>query len=249
MNVVGIDGCRRGWFFVQLLDTARFKLGLAESLHELRNTIIAADLTLIDIPLGLKSSGKEERGCDLAARRLLGRRASSVFPVPCRQVLDCATYQEGSTVNHSITGRKLSRQSWGIMPKIAEADRLIRGLPKRSRPREMHPEVCFRALNQDQPMAENKKTPQGQAQRLALLKRHLPHTQAIVDQARARWLKKDLATDDILDALVGAVTASYPKDLVSLPAKTEKDELGLIMEIVFSRSIPKTPSPSGRGLG
>jgi predicted RNase H-like nuclease len=236
MNVIGIDGCRRGWFFVQLLDAERFRLGVVESLEELRDSIIASDLALIDIPLGLKSSGKEERGCDLAARRLLGRRASRVFPVPCRQVLDCATYQEGSAVNHSLTGRKLSRQSWGIVPKIAEADRLVCGLPEHNRPREMHPEVCFRALNQDQPMTYNKKTPPGQAQRLALLKRHIPHTQAIVDEARAHWLKKDLATDDILDALVGAVTASYPKGLASLPAKDERDELGLIMEIVFTRA-------------
>jgi predicted RNase H-like nuclease len=249
MNVIGIDGCRRGWFYVQLLDATRFSLGLAESLEELRDTIIAADLALIDIPIGLKSSGTAERRCDREARGLLGPRASSVFPVPCRQVLDCQTYQEGSAVNHSLTGRKLSRQSWAIVPKIAEADRLIRGLPKRSRPREMHPEVCFLALNQDQPMAHNKKTPQGQAQRLALLKRHLPHTQAIVDEASARWLKKDLAADDILDALVGAVTASYPKALVSLPAKTERDELGLTMEIVFTGPVPNIPSPSGRGLG
>jgi predicted RNase H-like nuclease len=180
MNVIGIDGCRRGWFFVQLLDAKRFSLGVVESLQELRDTVIASDLSLIDIPLGLKSSGKEERGCDLAARRLLGRRASSVFPAPCRQALDCTTYQEGSAVNHSLTGRKLSR--------------------------------------------------------LTLLERHLPHARAIVDEAHAHWLRKDLATDDILDALVGAVTASYPKGIVSLPAKRERDELGITMEIVFSRA-------------
>jgi predicted RNase H-like nuclease len=93
-------------------------------------------------------------------------------------------------------------------------------------------------------MAHNKKTPAGQAQRLAILKRHLPHTQAIVDEARARWLKKDLSTDDILDALVGAVTALYPEALVSLPARIERDELGLIMEIVFTSTLPSPPSPS-----
>ncbi|MES9815809.1 MAG: DUF429 domain-containing protein [Candidatus Thiodiazotropha sp.] len=233
MNVVGIDGCRRGWFFVQLLGSSRFRLGVVEHLQTLRNTITASDITLIDIPIGLKSLGEEERKCDREARRILGPRASSVFPVPCRQALDCKSYQEGSTVNHSVTGRKLSRQSWGIVAKIAEADRLIRELPEPGKLREMHPEVCFCTLNNGRPMAHNKKGPPGQTERFALLKRYLPHIQTIVDEARHGWRKRDLADDDILDALVGAVSASYAERLVSLPTMTEKDQLGLIMEIVF----------------
>ncbi|MEW8326880.1 MAG: DUF429 domain-containing protein [Candidatus Thiodiazotropha sp.] len=234
MIAVGIDGCRRGWFYVQLLDPGRYETGVAEALHNLRDIIISADLTLIDIPIGLKVSGREERKCDREARRLLGRRASSVFPVPCRQVLDCRSYQAGSELNHSQTGRRLSRQSWGIVPKIAEADRLIRTLPDKTKLKEMHPEVCFLALNRGRPMSHNKKRPQGRAERLALLERHLPNSGAIIDQARAASPKKDLADDDILDALVGAVTASHPESLVSLPAVAERDELGLVMEIVFA---------------
>jgi predicted RNase H-like nuclease len=240
MNAVGIDGCRRGWFFVQLLDSGRFNTGVAGDLREIRDLITGADLTLIDIPLGLKSCGTSERNCDLAARRLLGRRASSVFPVPCRQALACDSYPEGSAANREVTGRKLSRQSWGIAPKIREADRLIRGLPEAEKLREMHPELCFRALNLGQPMAHNKKKPAGEEERLALLKRHLSQTESIFDEARARWPKKDLANDDILDAMVGAVAASHPEALVSLPAETERDELGLAMEIVFPAQGPST---------
>jgi predicted RNase H-like nuclease len=234
MNAIGIDGCRRGWFFIQLLDSAQFNLGVTERLDTLRNAIITSDLTLIDIPIGLQSSGNEERACDRAARRLLGPRASSVFPVPCRQALSSEVYQEGSAINYRITGRKLSRQSWGIVRKIAETDRLIRKLPDRGKLREMHPEVCFRSLNLGQPMEHNKKKPLGQAERLTLLGRYLPQAHAIVDKARARWLKKDLATDDILDALVGAVSASHRETLISLPSTTERDEFGLNMEIVYS---------------
>ncbi|MBT2969886.1 MAG: hypothetical protein B6D72_07895 [gamma proteobacterium symbiont of Ctena orbiculata] len=234
MIAVGIDGCRRGWFYVQLLGPGRFETGVTEALHTLRDIIISADLTLIDIPIGLRPSGTEERKCDREARRLLGRRASSVFPVPCRQVLDCRSYQEGSELNQVLTGRKLSRQSWGIVPKIAEADRLIRDLPDNRRLREMHPEVCFLGLNRGRPMGHNKKRPQGRAERLTLLKHHLPNSRTIIDNARAASPKRDLADDDILDALVGAVTASHPEYLVSLPAATERDELGLTMEIVFA---------------
>ncbi|MES9992027.1 MAG: DUF429 domain-containing protein [Candidatus Thiodiazotropha sp.] len=234
MNAIGIDACRRGWFYVQLLDAENYETGIAEELSTLREIIIGADLTLIDIPIGLKSHGKEERSCDLEARRLLGRRSSSVFPVPCRQAVACNNYQEGSELNHALTGRKLSRQSWGIVPKIAEADRLIRDLPVKTKLREMHPEVCFRALNRGQPMAHNKKRPQGQGERLAVLSQYLPQSRTILKKVRARWLKKDLADDDILDALVGAVTATYTEKLISLPPVAEKDQLGLTMEIVFA---------------
>jgi predicted RNase H-like nuclease len=233
MNVIGIDGCRRGWFFVQLLDAGQYNPGLVESLHELCDRLLAAELALIDIPLGLKSAGREERSCDREARKLLGARGSSVFPVPCRQALQQADYPAASAVNHEVTGRKLSRQSWAIAPKIAEADRLIRSLSDRRKLREAHPELCFRALNHGQPMPHNKKTRPGKEARLALLERHLPRTREIVEEARTRWRRKDLATDDILDALVCAVAATQPKSLISLPALTERDDFGLIMEIVF----------------
>lgn len=79
----------------------------------------------------------------------------------------------------TITGRGLSRQSWAITPKIAEADAVIRRLPERRRLREMHPEVCFAALNGMRPMSFNKKKPAGHQERLAVLVRHLPQAAAV----------------------------------------------------------------------
>ncbi|WP_303900883.1 DUF429 domain-containing protein [Thiohalomonas denitrificans] len=235
MNAIGIDGCRRGWFFVQLTGSGRYHIGIAEQLEALRVAITASELTLIDIPIGLRSAGAEERRCDREARKLLGPRASSVFVAPCRQALGCEDYASGSSTNRAVTGRRLSRQSWAITPKIAEVDTFIRMLSERRKLREMHPELCFRALNDSQPMGHNKKKAAGHAERLAVLSRWLPQVPKIVEQARARWPRKDLAIDDILDALVGAVTAARPGALESLPAVPEKDDKGLSMEIVYAR--------------
>ena len=207
---------------------------MVERLDALRDQIVASDLTLIDIPIGLKSSGSEERQCDCEARKLLGRRGSSVFPAPCRQALECRDYAEGSSVNQSVTGRKLSRQSWAIVRKISEVDSVVRNLPERRKLREMHPEICFMALNGGEPMGHNKKKAAGQAERLAVLSLYRPDAETIFQEGRARWLKKDLANDDILDALIGAVVASRPDWLVSLPMPPEEDDLGLSMEMVYA---------------
>ncbi|MEQ9563370.1 MAG: hypothetical protein RLN69_12685, partial [Woeseiaceae bacterium] len=48
--------------------------------------------------------------------------------------------------------------------------------------------------------------------------------------------RKDLAKDDILDALVGAVTASFYPSLEVLPHDPVKDDEGVPMEMVYATS-------------
>ena len=87
-------------------------------------------------------------------------RGSSVFPAPCRAAVHAATYEEASAVNRQKTGRGLSQQAWGIAPKIKQVDDAITSECQRWA-FEVHPEVCFWALNQRRPMAHNKKTQEG----------------------------------------------------------------------------------------
>jgi hypothetical protein len=78
-------------------------------------------LVLVDIPIGLPSNGR--RACDLEARRLLGRpRASSVFPVPCREAVYENSYAEACRLNKQKLGIQISKQTWNIVKKIAEID-------------------------------------------------------------------------------------------------------------------------------
>lgn len=157
---VGVDGCPAGW--VAVAQTRGGRLGYEVfSGFEAVVARHARALIVVDVPIGLRDSGPDERLCDLEARRFLKERASSVFPAPVRAALFAADYKAASLVNREKTeGRRgLSRQSWAITPKIREVNECLasRGAPLPV-VREMHPELCFWALNECQPLHHNKRT-------------------------------------------------------------------------------------------
>jgi predicted RNase H-like nuclease len=58
----------------------------------------------------------------------------------------------------------------------------------------------------------------------------LPYPYFDIKSAMSKFLRKDLSKDDILDALVLAVTASYPSEkLVTFPPNPHHDEKQLRM--------------------
>ncbi len=248
MKFIGIDGCKAGWFYVGFDQKNDWQIGVFERIADFLNTLLAADLALIDIPIGIKSEGTDERVCDVEARlRLKPKRSSSVFPVPCRSSLNALNYQQASEINFEKTGRKLSKQTWNIMPKIKQIDDFLVSEKSRVNIREMHPELCFWALNQRQAMVHNKKTLQGFLERKTLLNKFCQNTDDIFKQARSCFSKNHLADDDILDALVGAVTARCYENLASLPQNPQYDDMNLPMEVVFAeineqQAIIETPA-------
>ncbi|MEM9305289.1 MAG: DUF429 domain-containing protein, partial [Pseudomonadota bacterium] len=141
-QAVGVDGCRAGWLAVTF-DGEACAVSVVSSARSLVEQVPEATI-FIDMPIGLPHVDQPVRRCEPEARKLLGPRRSSVFNVPCREALDAPTYADGSARNAAITGRKLSRQSWAIVPKIRELDELLLARPAlRASLREAHPEVCF----------------------------------------------------------------------------------------------------------
>ena len=122
MFYVGIDACKAGWFAVSLESGSNFSIEIFSNISGLWDNYHDAKLILIDIPIGLRESGLDERLCDKEARRLLGKRGSSVFPAPCRAAVYANSYEEASLINEKNTGRKLSQQIWNIIPKIKQVD-------------------------------------------------------------------------------------------------------------------------------
>lgn len=235
MKYAGIDGCKHGWFYVWLDDIGSHESGILKTIDPLAGLLDSSDaIVLIDMPIGLTQTGPHERQCDRAARKLLKKRASSIFPAPCRQSLDVLDYRAASELNHAVTGRRLSRQSYFIMPKIRELDCFMRGAGRRLDIREFHPELGFLALNRFVPLMFSKKTVSGQKERLEILSEYVPSSAAILARANKRFLRNQAGEDDILDALCGAVTAMFKDQLVSLPAAPENDPLGLPMQIVYA---------------
>lgn len=232
---IGIDGCRAGWFFVSIGVDDRFDVGLRRAFSELAPLFDATALVLVDIPIGLPSERVPRRLVDEAARRLITPRGASVFPVPARSALAMPTYEAASAENERCLGRRLSRQTWNICPKIREVDDFLAGRSVTASIREMHPEVAFWALNGRSVLTSRKRSASGFRERLELLSRHYSHSEAVVEAARGRYpRKKVLADDDILDAMVGAVTARCEPQLETVPAWPLRDDRGLPMEMVYA---------------
>jgi predicted RNase H-like nuclease len=147
--VVGVDGCKAGWFAVRLNSDGTWDTRSFADIQSLWGEWRGADRILIDMPIGLPDRKLTFRHCDGEARKLLGRRrASSVFSAPSRASLEAHSYRHASILNRREVGRRLTRQSYSIIPKIRQLDDLLAsdGLARQAI-REVHPEICFWALN------------------------------------------------------------------------------------------------------
>lgn len=234
--IVGVDGCKGGWFTVILKENSDYEVDLFENVKELYSSYSDASLILIDIPIGLIEKGKEERCCDKEARSILRKkRRSSVFPAPSQLSLSihAETYKEALETNKRLTGKGFSKQTWYIIPKIREANQLlIEDISVRLRIKEIHPELCFWALNNKNPMKHSKRTEEGFKERKQVLHSVFHHTNDIINDAESKYKRNKVARDDILDALSAAVTAMLGIN-GTIPKSPQFDSHGLPMEMVY----------------
>lgn len=165
----GVDGCPGGWV-AAVLPTAGSGGTRRAPVLCLVDAGALPDLAArvgVDIPIGLPD-GERRRSADTAARSLLaGRRGSSVFPVPVRAVLGSTSYDEACAVSRAVSGRGLSRQTSGIVAKIAEVDAVLTPAVQ-ERVAEVHPEVAFTLLDRAHGAADplpSKKTAEGRRRR------------------------------------------------------------------------------------
>lgn len=227
-RLLGVDGCRAGWLVVggRLDPSGEFEQ-LSWSLEHEAASFIDADLVAIDMPMGLAADGP--RPCDKQARALLGVRRSSVFPAPVRAALGAGDYREACDLSFAVSGRKLSKQAYNLLPKIRQLDQLLLADPKRSdRVHEVHPELALSQWNGGEPMAHPKKTAAGAAQRQALVEAQFP---GLALKIRTGVAKSKLADDDILDAIACLWSARRLFRQGALVLGGERDGCGLPMRI------------------
>jgi len=160
---------------------------------------------------------------------LLGQpRGRSVFSAPCRAALLATTHAEANKINRERAERGLSQQSYCIGPKIKQVDDAI--TPDCQKwAFEVHPEVCFWALNQKSPMKHSKKTEEGRSKRLDLLSPVFPEIERHLASRPPRVSK-----DDLLDAAAAAWTAlRRHRGEASCVCTSERDEKGLAVSIYY----------------
>jgi predicted RNase H-like nuclease len=192
--VLGVDGWRGAWVGALLDGRTVTLLVLPDAAAVL--AVPGADVVGVDMPIGLADDGP--RACDVAARRLLGRAGSSVFPAPLRPVLGSASYAEACAVSRAASGRALSVQAWNLVPAIRSLDDAL-GDPPDERVAEVHPELAFRAL--DPRVTARKASARGLAQRVRAL---LPEVDVLDALAAA---PDGVPAVDCLDACAAAWSA------------------------------------------
>lgn len=241
-QIAGVDGCKAGWFAAiasatkeSETDTScKFNLEnifIASTFTEVLSKTSDCKLVCVDISIGL-SDDDRPRECDIEARKLLrGPRASSVFPAPIRLCLSAKDYKTASKISFERSDKKLSWQSFYLLDKTRQVDDLMTPALQR-RIREIHPEISFWALNNKKPMQHNKRKLTGRKERMKLLSAIFSDLEEIVVEARKH---REVAPDDILDALAAAWTASQAviRKAETLPETPELDSKGLKMEMLY----------------
>lgn len=232
MEYVGVDGCRAGWLAISLDEADRVDFKCFAEFRELYARYHDAQSILVDMPIGLPWKGCPTREADFEARAFM-KRSSSVFPAPLRTVVHAATAREMWEINNR-DGGKLTPFGKAIVPKIREVDLLLGEEPAaKNVVRECHPEVCFASLNKG-PLKHRKRTYAGMFERVRLLERYYGAVGELLDEIYVQYTRSKVATDDIVDALMLAVTAREAKgNLYSLPKDPPMDETGLPMAIWY----------------
>jgi predicted RNase H-like nuclease len=186
----------------------------------------------VDIPIGLTESF-QPRLCDQRARRLVGPRSSSVFPAPDRRLLQFSMYSEASKFSRETSTKGLTRQSFAIFNKIAQADHSM-SPELQSRFFEVHPEVCFWAAAGRHHLSHPKRKAAGFEERRAILE-EVFNGAGIPTRPEAARLLPGVGSDDVLDAIVAAWTAGRHAQGICerVPESPQLDVRGLRMEIVY----------------
>ena len=224
--VAGIDGCRGAWVVVTVALEGAGPTSVVKvaDLGDVVGRIESGRLEAvgIDIPIGLPPTGP--RPCDREARRLIGLRRSSVFPAPLRGVVGSPTYAEALARCRSASGVGMSRQAFAILAKVEEVDRLMTPTLQ-DRLVEVHPEVSFTVLA-GHPLERPKRTAEGHAERLAVLRTVFPDIDVNVAPRR-----RGVRPDDVVDAYVVAWSARRFVRGAHLQLGGGTDACGLRMEI------------------
>jgi predicted RNase H-like nuclease len=236
-RIAGVDGCRAGWIAVVDDGAGAFTMRVIARLSDLLDGPDAPGIVAIDMPIGLPERvGVGGRVAERAVRPMLGPRQSSVFSVPSRSAVHAPDYRSAcaAAIATSDPQRAVSRQCFGLFPKIREIDGLLSERPDlRGRIFESHPEVAFAVLSGGRAMATPKKikgriSEPGLAERRALLAAH-----GIPADLLSGPPPRGAGADDLVDACACLVVARrlLAGTAIPHPAEVVRDHLGLRIAI------------------
>lgn len=233
-SCIGIDACEGKWIAVYI-DKNGFEALKFKTISDICNHYPNCDSYIIDIPIGLPEEKSHLRP-DMIIKKMLGKKGSSIFQVPCRQAIYANDKTEARELNISTLGKSLSEQSLGIAKAIRQVDEFLQNNPQwKNRLLESHPEFCFSKLNNNQPILEDKMSAEGQQKRLEVLSKYYSQANQVVDKflSDIPYRKK---IDDVIDALCLAIMGKViiEKGMKTIPEKPMMDSKGILMQMVYA---------------
>ncbi|WP_199200513.1 PfkB family carbohydrate kinase [Alkalicaulis satelles] len=229
---LGLDGAPGGWagVFYDLNALEPPRTALFARFQDALDT--GAQLIAVDMPIGLPDQplpdGRAGRACEQAARERLGVRRNSIFPTPLRAAFAGASRAEADALSRAAGGKGVAAQSFALFSKIREIDALMTAQLEGC-VHETHPETLIAVLT-GAPAVHGKTTPEGRAERLALLEAHgLPRTLFEPHPFNTRQARPD----DLVDAGLCLLTALRiaAAQAICLPDDPPRDGRGLRMAI------------------
>lgn len=225
--IAGVEPCPGGWLVVgaRLQGITAFPIEpeVFPTFAEILDYRPSFDVIAVHCHLSFPEEDTEGgRTCDKEARKLLGwPRSGAIGSPPSRYYLR--------------TGDLDARAHKGLNPINARMMRRYAEVAEEMQPYrqrqvfEVHPELSFYQLNDDQPMQHSKHTEKGIAERTALVQARIAGVETVLD---AKLPKVELR--HLLDATADMVTARRiaARAVDRIPEDPEWDEQGIRMELL-----------------
>jgi len=231
--IIGVDGCKAGWLCINKdIDTGFISSEVFSNAQLLLQQEQKPLIVAVDVPIGL--SENERRLCDMQAKKLLGSRHITVFYAPIRPAIRANDHKKANDIQKKMSKHGLSIQSFCICRKIREFDEILSRQPTlQQRIKEVHPEICFWACNNNRPMLHKKKSKKGRAERHSIISEYFG--EKTINDVRSKYLVKEVAHDDIYDAFIALWTADriYRGEAKQIPNPSPCDEKGIHMEMWY----------------
>ena len=192
---------------------------LAESFVEVLDRRPGFAVIALNAPIGyLPASRHGGRTCDRQARTLLGRRGSSIASAPIR-------IERGKDIDLAPDATDAVTRS--LLPRYREV--AVEMAPYRQRDvYEVHADLSFYQLNNEQPLRWSKHSERGIAERRSLLEQKIPYVERILDAELP-----GASLSHLLDVTAFLWTARriFAHAALRIPEDPEWDEQGLRMEM------------------
>jgi predicted RNase H-like nuclease len=226
--LAGVEPCTGGWLVapgnLQGITLAPQPAFVVPTLADVLDYRPSFAVVALHAPIGTTDKPSEPRLCDVAARRVLGRRAAAAVLAPSRVVLQATSLEEAQEIDPAMDIVR-----WRLLRKASEALSEVQSWRQRS-VWEVNPELAFLHMNGGVPLTHAKRSQLGKEERLALLEAKMPGFERVFIDRKA-----SVRSAKLIDAAADLWTARriVARAITRLSDPPAWDADGIRMDIVY----------------